>query len=95
MASRISVEDKKRIVELYAQTKNYSAVARETGFSAATVKRYVVEAENTKESKFEQYDGPIPVGYSEILFPSAENIGFLTEQEKEDLKEFIDYLRGK
>ena len=37
----VTQADKKLINELYLKLKTYAAVARETGFSPATVKKYV------------------------------------------------------
>jgi transposase-like protein len=43
MRKRVSEEDKALFVELYEQLGTYSAVAREVGFSASTVRKYVLE----------------------------------------------------
>ena len=42
MASKVTNEDILRINELYYQTHTYAEVARQTGFSASTVKKYVI-----------------------------------------------------
>jgi hypothetical protein len=42
MASKVTNEDILRINELYYKHKTYAEVARQTGFSASTVKKYVV-----------------------------------------------------
>ena len=41
MASKVTNEDILRINELYYKHKVYAEVARQTGFSASTVKKYV------------------------------------------------------
>lgn len=41
MANKVTPQDIQKINELYYKLKTYAAVARETGFSATTVKRYV------------------------------------------------------
>lgn len=38
---RVTVEDKIKFNELYLKLKSYAAVARETGFSPTTVKKYI------------------------------------------------------
>lgn len=43
MAKRLTEEDILRIKELYSKLGTYAAVARETGFSPSTVKKYAVE----------------------------------------------------
>ena len=42
MASKVTNEDILRINELYYKHKTYAEVARQTGFSASTVKKYVI-----------------------------------------------------
>lgn len=43
MASRVTQDDIIRINEIYYRLKTYAATARETGFAASTVKKYVIE----------------------------------------------------
>ena len=43
MAKKVTQEDIEKMNKLYYELHTYSAVAREVGFSAATVKRYIVE----------------------------------------------------
>ena len=43
MASKVTNEDILRINELYYKHKTYAEVARQTGFSAGTVKKYVIK----------------------------------------------------
>lgn len=42
MAKRLTDEDKIRINEVYYLTKNYTKTAAETGFSVASVRKYVI-----------------------------------------------------
>ena len=42
MASKVTNEDILRINEIYYKTKVYAETARQTGFSASTVKKYVI-----------------------------------------------------
>ena len=42
MASKVTNEDILRINELYYKHKTYAEVARQTGFAASTVKKYVI-----------------------------------------------------
>ena len=42
MARKVTEEDKILINELYIKLKTYAAVARETGFSPTTVKKYII-----------------------------------------------------
>ena len=43
MANKVTNEDILRINELYYKHKTYAEVARQTGFSAGTVKKYVIK----------------------------------------------------
>ena len=42
MASKVTNEDILRINEIYYKTKVYAETARQTGFSASTVKKYII-----------------------------------------------------
>lgn len=42
MASKITQEDIIKINELYLKYKTYAEVARQTGFAASTVKKYII-----------------------------------------------------
>jgi hypothetical protein len=42
MASKVTNEDILRINEIYYKTKVYAETARQTGFSASTLKKYVI-----------------------------------------------------
>lgn len=92
MASKVTNEDILRINELYYKHKTYAEVARQTGFAASTVKKYVnkdwtpVQAENI--IRFDLVDLP---NFSEAveLFRGVENYGdlcVLSDNEKEKLK---------
>ena len=93
MANKVTNEDILRINELYYKYKTYAEVARQTGFSAGTVKKYVkpgwqpVVIENIK--KFDENSLPDFQKAVEI-FRGIENYGdlcLLTEREQEEIKE--------
>ena len=91
MASKVTSEDILHINELYYKYKTYAETARQTGFSASTVKKYVipgwkpVATENIIKFELKQipeFDGSV--------FKNVNNYGelcVLTEQEKEEMKE--------
>lgn len=98
MASKVTNEDILRINNLYFKYKNYAEVARQTGFAASTVKKYVqpgwkpVEVENI--TQFEISSLP---DYKEAvkIFRGVENYGdlcVLDENEKEELKSLWEEL---
>lgn len=90
MASRVTNEDIIRINELYYKYKTYAEVARQTGFAASTVKKYVipgwqpvVETEIIRFDISELPDSPHPG------FVGLNNYGelcVLTNDEKEELR---------
>lgn len=91
MARKVTPEDIIVFNELYFKLKTYAAVARETGFSASTVSKYVdknwrpVEKENVK--KFTKEEVP---EFSTEMFRGVENYGelcVLSDEEKEEIKE--------
>lgn len=89
MANKVTSEDILRINEIYYKTKVYAETARQTGFSASTVKKYVIKdwqpvaVENVIKFELNQipeFDGSI--------FKGVDNYGelcVLTEREKEEL----------
>lgn len=93
MANKVTNEDILRINELYYKHKTYAEVARQTGFAASTVKKYVisgwkpVEVENI--TRFELSSLP---DYEEAvkIFRGVDNYGVLcvlTDYEKEQMKD--------
>ena len=93
MANKITQEDILRINELYYKYKTYAEVARQTGFAASTVKKYVipnwqpVATENIVRFDIAQFPD-----YKEAvkIFRGADNYGtlcVLTDYEKEQMKD--------
>ena len=92
-AKRVTDADKIQFNELYLQYRTYAAVARETGFSPTTVKKYIIPdyvsssavAENTIP-----FDKEI-IDIQEIAFPNNRKefyeLFVLTEQEREACEE--------
>ena len=89
MASRVTSEDIVRMNEIYYKTHVFAEVARQTGFSASTVRKYVdtnwkpVEAENVV--KFDMAQLP---NFDIRAFNGLENFGelcVLSSQEKEEI----------
>lgn len=98
MANKVTNEDILRINELYYKHKVYAEVARQTGFSASTVKKYVipnwapVQTENI--IRFDIAQLPEPTSAVEI-FRGISNYGYLcvlTEYEKEEMKKLWEEL---
>lgn len=91
MAKKVTTDDILKMNELYFKHKTFAAVARETGFSASTVSKYVdknwkpIEAANVKK-----FDLSMLPEFSTEQFVGLDNYGelcALTEREKEKMKE--------
>lgn len=93
MAKRVTNEDILKFNEIYYRTKTYAEVARETGFSASTVKKYIdknwepVAVENIVRFDIEQ----LPDFTEAVkIFRGIDNYGYLcqlTPLEIEEIKE--------
>ncbi len=87
MATKIQIEDIRRINELYYDCHNYSEVARQTGFSASTVKKYVDKSYspiNANEIIHFNRETDFPKKFSNEIFTGVDNYGdlcVLTEDE--------------
>ena len=89
--ARVTSEDILRMNEIYYKTHVFAEVARQTGFSASTVRKYVdvnwkpVVSENI--IRFEMKDLP---EFDTTCFKSIDNYGdlcVLTEREQEEMRE--------
>ena len=98
MAKRVTNEDIINFNTIYYKTKNYSQVARETGFSASTVKKYIdknwepVKTENIIRFALVNLPNLFEVA---PLFRGVENYGdlcVLSEEEKEEMKSLWEEL---
>lgn len=98
MATKITNEDILRINELYYKHKTYAEVARQTGFAASTVKKYIIKNwEPVKNTNIIRYDLSKLPNFSEVapLFRGIENYGdlcVLSEKEKIEMKTLWEEL---
>lgn len=92
MANRVTAEDIKKINEIYCKEKSYAEVARQTGFSPSTVKKYVitdyVPEEELEIKRFSKEDMPVIFGV--YLFRGIDNYGELCELSEEEKKEIYE-----
>ena len=96
MANRVTSEDILRMNEIYYKTHVFAEVARQTGFSASTVRKYVdvnwKPIENENIIKFDMNDLP---EFDTTCFKGIENYGdlcVLTEREQNEMKELLKEL---
>lgn len=92
MATKITDADKIRINELYIKYHTYAAVARETGFAASTVKKYVIPnyipQTEIQIKKFTIEELPEEIDY--FALAQIEDLGaicVLSDEEKEEVRE--------
>jgi hypothetical protein len=88
--ARVTQEDIKRFNELYYKYKTYAEVARQTGFSAGTISKYVdknyVPIDDTKKKVF---DGEINDSNFDIL-AATDAWGSLLSLSPEELTDLND-----
>lgn len=90
--AKLTNEDKIKINEVYLRVKTYSGTARETGFSPATVKKYVIPnyipQENLNKTIFLEEE--IPKNPDLSILINVINLGeicVLSEEERKEIKE--------
>ena len=88
MANKVTNEDIARINEIYYKVHTYAEVARQTGFSAATIKKYVIPGwkpvVETTIKRFSPKDIP---EVSVTMFRDVNNYGFLCTLSRVEEKE--------
>ena len=96
MANRVTSEDILHMNEIYYKTHVFAEVARQTGFSASTVRKYIdvnwKPIENENIIKFNMNDLP---EFDTTCFKGIENYGdlcVLTEREQDEMKELLKEL---
>lgn len=98
MASKVTNEDILRINEIYYKTHTYAETARQTGFAASTVKKYIIKDWKPVEQKnisiFDIKQLPDFTKAAQI-FRGINNYGYLctiTDFEKEQMKQLWEEL---
>lgn len=85
----ITQKEIQEINRLYAELHTYAAVARKTGFSPATVKKYVVkDYVPVDETNFKRFDKPLPE-FDPTMFRGNDwgVLCVLSEDERKEIKE--------
>ena len=90
MAHKVTKEDQIRMNELYLKYKTYAEVARQTGFSPSTVKKYIIP-NFIPESQIEikKFTGVLPNNFIQLPKSLKEwaRLLELTEEEKLEIEE--------
>ena len=84
MANRVTQEDIIKFNKLYLQYKTYAAVARETGFSATTVKKYIIQ--NFAAVPTTKFEGSTKLKTGIFKECSWDNLLDLSDKEKEEME---------
>ena len=89
MAHKVTKEDQIRMNELYLKYKTYAEVARQTGFSPSTVKKYIIP-NFIPESQIEikKFTGVLPNNFIQLPKSLKEwaRLLELTEEEKREIE---------
>lgn len=81
--------------ELYAQLRSYAAVARETGFSPSTVKKYIqLDYKPQNERTIVRFEGEPPQEIDFELFKNTDwrDLCLLTPAEKVEIEQLWEEL---
>ncbi len=85
----ITQKEIKEINRLYAELKTYAAVSRATGFSPATVKKYIIKDYTpVDESTFIRFDRPLPE-FDSTIFRGEDwgDLCLLSPEEEQEIRE--------
>ena len=91
MARRVSVDDIRQMNEIYYQCKSYAETARQTGWSASTVRAYIDKNFSpVLEDKIHRFnpDTEMPI-FSTEMFEGVENYGDLCELTDDEKVEIV------
>ena len=85
----VTPSDRKRINDLYVQLHTYAAVARETGFSPATVKKYIIDGYKREEDRnYKRFNQRLPE-FDETFF-MGKDWGPLCELTEVEMRDIMD-----
>lgn len=96
MANKVTNEDILRINEIYYKTHTYAETARQTGFAASTVKKYVISGwKPVEQSNVVRFNMDLLPDYKEAakIFRGIENYGALCVLSEEEVKEIKELWR--
>lgn len=91
MGNRVCAEDIRRINEIYQQCKSYAETARRTGWSTATVRRYIKTEKPVDKTKIKVFDmnTDMPAEFSTQMFEGVANYGDLCKLDADEFSEMI------
>ena len=92
MARRVTPEDIKHINDVYYLCKNYSKTAQATGWSAGTVKKYIIDGYEPEAHKVEYSFNPKSVDEVASNLVEDSDITLLSEKEKREVEKLWETL---
>ena len=92
MARKVTVDDIRKMNEIYYQCKNYAETARQTGWSAATVRSYIDKNFSpVLEDQIHRFDPDTEMPeFSTAMFEGVENYGDLCTLSDEEKIEIVE-----
>ena len=92
MARRVSVDDIRQMNEIYYKCKSYAETARQTGWSASTVRTYIDKNFSpVLEDKIHRFDPDTEMPeFSTEMFEGIENYGDLCVLSEKEKIEIVD-----
>lgn len=95
MARRVTIDDIRQMNEIYYQCKSYAETARQTGWSASTVRSYIDKNFSPiLEENIHRFDPDTEMPeFSTDIFAGVENFGDLCELSEDEQVEIVDLWR--
>lgn len=87
---KVSIDDIEKMVDLYQKFGSYAAVARETGFSASTVTKYIKSAaagERSDTKNIIRFDAALIPPIARYVAPALTNWGDICVLSQEEIDE--------
>ena len=93
MASKVTQEDIINMNNLYLKLSTYAAVARETGFSPSTVKKYIIPNYKPVSDFIKRFEGNLPdLNYEIFRIENWCKLCELSEDERKEIEELWEEL---
>ena len=95
MPRKVTIDDIRKMNEIYYQCHNYAETARQTGWSAATVRSYIDKNYNPViEDQIHRFDVDTEMPeFSTAMFTGVDNYGDLCVLSDEEVKEIEQLLK--
>lgn len=96
MANRVTSEDILRMNEIYYKTRVFAEVARQTGFSASTVRKYVdTKWKPVEQKNIRRFTLELLPEFDRSIFKEVDNYGdlcVLSDHEQQEIRELWEEL---